>query len=70
MQRSNRRAGLRSDPRGLKTKVRYSHRLAFEIAIDRCFPGLGEAPPLPIEEDGPKKTEKEEMQDFLDDLLS
>lgn len=32
--------------------------------------GLKEAPPLPIEEEGPKKTEKEDMQDFLDDLLS
>ncbi|KAF9653333.1 hypothetical protein BDM02DRAFT_1895619 [Thelephora ganbajun] len=32
--------------------------------------GLTEAPPLPTEEHGPKKTEKQEMQDFLDDLLS
>jgi len=32
--------------------------------------GIGEAPPLPTEEHGPKKTEKQEMQEFLDDLLS
>ncbi|KAH9916387.1 uncharacterized protein BXZ73DRAFT_92492 [Epithele typhae] len=31
--------------------------------------GLAEAPPLPSDHPEPKKSEKEEMQDFLDDLI-
>jgi hypothetical protein len=44
---------------------------ALSIWEYRSLPkGLTEAPPLPTEELGPKKAEKEEMQDYLDDLLS
>lgn len=70
MRRSNRPTGLQPDPHGSKIKVGYSYRLASEIAVDRSLSGLEEAPPLPTEEHGPKKTEKQEMQEFLDDLLS
>ena len=70
VQQSNQRTSLQPDPHEPKIRVGHNYRLAFEIAIDRSFSGLVEAPPLPTEEHEPKKTEKQGMQDFLDDLLS
>ncbi|KAI0350993.1 hypothetical protein OH77DRAFT_1498804 [Trametes cingulata] len=50
----------RSTPRGASTSSRKSH-------ADRSYV---EAPPLPTEAPKPEKSEKEDMQEFLDDLLN